>query len=133
MSYTEASSTESTETAASSGFDVFAFDPETSRHPQEMYRALRDTGPVVSLGPMGHVITTREAALEAFRQPEIFSSAATVDVLPLGSVRPLIPLQIDPPEHLKYRKLLDPLFAPRNMAELEAPVVALVHDLIDQF
>ena len=133
MSYTDASSTESAEAAETAGFDVFAFDPETSRHPQEMYRALRETGPVVSLGPMGCVITTREAALDAFRQPEIFSSAATVDSLPLGSVRPLIPLQIDPPEHLKYRKLLDPLFAPRNLAELEQPVAALVHDLIDQF
>ena len=34
---------------------------------------------------------------------------------------------------MKYRKILDPLFAPRHMAELEAPVAVLVHQLIDQF
>ena len=42
----------------------------------------------------------------------------------MGSVRPLIPLQIDPPEHKKYRKILDPLFAPQQMALLEEPVTA---------
>ena len=82
---------------------------------------------------MGHVLTTKEAALEAFRHPEVFSSAATVDTLAMGSVRPLIPLQIDPPDHKKYRKILDPLFAPRQMALLEEPVAALVNDLIDGF
>ena len=71
--------------------------------------------------------------MEAFRQPEVFSSAATVDTLAMGSVRPLIPLQIDPPDHLKYRKILDPLFAPRQMAALDEPVAALVNDLIDGF
>ena len=33
-----------------------------------------------------------------------------------SNVRPLIPLSIDPPDHKKYRKILDPLFAPRAMA-----------------
>ncbi len=121
------------EPEAPEGFHAFSFDPESSRHPQEMYRALRAAAPVVSLDGMGHVLTTKEAALEAFRQPDVFSSAATVDVLSMGSVRPLIPLQIDPPDHVKFRKILDPLFAPRRMAELDAPVAALVNDLIDRF
>ena len=51
----------------------------------------------------------------------------------LQNVRPLIPLQIDPPDHKKYRKILDPLFAPRRMAEIEPPVTALVNELIDGF
>jgi len=114
-------------------FSIFNVDPETSRHPQEMYRVLRATAPVVSLEGMGHVLTTREAAQEAFRQPGLFSSAATEATLAMGTVRPLIPLQIDPPNHVKYRKILDPLFAPRHMAELEAPVAALVHERIDAF
>jgi cytochrome P450 len=122
-----------TEPDAPAEFNIFATDPETSRHPQAMYRALRDTAPVLSVDGMGHILTTKEAALEAFRQPEVFSSAATFEILPLGSVRPQIPLQIDPPEHVKYRKILDPLFAPRRMAALDEPVAALVNDLIDGF
>ena len=113
-------------------FDIFALDPETSRHPQEMYRALRDA-PVLSVEGMGHILTTKEAAQECFRRPNVFSSAATEATLHMGTVRPLIPLQIDPPDHVKYRKILDPLFAPRHMAALEAPVAALVHERIDGF
>ena len=121
------------EPAAREGVELFSADPELNRHPQEMYRALRAAAPVVSLEGMGHVLTTKEAAMEAFRRPDVFSSAATVDTLAMGSVRPLIPLQIDPPDHLKYRKILDPLFAPRQMAALEDAVAALVNDLIDGF
>ena len=46
---------------------------------------------------------------------------------------PLIPLMIDPPKHVKYRRILDPLFAPKKMALLEDEVVALVDELVDEF
>jgi len=133
MSYNEPATSSAESAEGVEGVELFSLDPEANRHPQEMYRALRDTAPVLSLDGMGHVLTTKEAAMEAFRMPELFSSAATVDVLAMGAVRPLIPLQIDPPDHVKYRKILDPLFAPRKMAALEAPVTALVNDLIDGF
>src|SRR2546421_11634173 len=97
---------------ATANVNIFDPDPENSRHPQEMYRALRAVAPVVPLDGVGHLLTTKEAALECFRRPDVFSSAATGPTLPMGTVRPLIPLQIDPPEHVKYRKILDPLFAP---------------------
>jgi cytochrome P450 len=45
-------------------------------------------------------------------------------------VRPLIPLQIDPPHHRNYRKLLDPIFAPRQIALLEGQTRELVRELI---
>ena len=54
-----------------------------------------------------------------------------MDAIDIGNVRPLIPLQIDPPDHVKFRRLLDPLFAPREVAKLEAEVRSLVNDLID--
>ena len=43
-----------------------------------------------------------------------------------SNIRPLIPLQIDPPDHKKFRKLLDPIFAPREVAKLEESLVAAV-------
>ena len=115
-------------------FSLFSADPEHEPSPAgDVPRAARRLAGAVASPGMGHVLTTKEAAMEAFRRPEVFSSAATVDALPMGSVRPLIPLQIDPPDHVKYRKILDPLFAPRHMAALEEPVAALVNDLIDGF
>jgi cytochrome P450 len=78
---------------------------------------------------MGLVIHRRDIE-EAFRHPEIFASTEAVN---LQNVRPLIPLSIDPPDHKKYRKILDPLFAPRAMARLEQPIADLANELMDAF
>jgi cytochrome P450 len=102
-----------------------------ARNPQRTYRRMREAGAVQPVDN-GMVVVSRRAEIEeAFRCPEVFSSnMAAVD---LQNIRPLIPLQIDPPEHKKYRKILDPLFAPRKMAQLEEPVAELVGDLIHRF
>ena len=49
----------------------------------------------------------------ALRHTEVFSSK---DVVDLGNDQPLIPLSVDPPEHRKYRRMLDPEFSPTKMA-----------------
>jgi cytochrome P450 len=64
------------------------------------------------------------------RHHEQYSSV--VD-LGLGNVRPMIPLNVDPPMHSKYRKLLDPLFAPKRMDEQEADITRRVNGFIDVF
>ena len=51
----------------------------------------------------------------------------------MGNVRPLIPLNIDPPEHSKYRKILDPLFAPKRMDAREDDITSRVNHFIDAF
>jgi cytochrome P450 len=56
-----------------------------------------------------------------------------MDAVDLKNKRPLIPLQIDPPDQRKYRKLLDPIFSPRKMTAMDESVSALVNHLIDQF
>jgi cytochrome P450 len=102
--------------------------------PPPIYRAMRETMRPVEVvdspaGPMG-IICHRRYIEEAFRHPEVFASTEAVD---LSNIRPLIPLNIDPPDHKKYRKILDPLFAPRAMAALEAPVADLANRLMDAF
>lgn len=102
-------------------------DPETLAHPQPMYKMLRDTGAVVDLDDM--VLVAGDADVrEVLHRPDIFSSG--IDAVAIGQVRPLIPLQIDPPRHKNFRKLLDPIFAPKRVALLEARTRALVRDLI---
>ena len=51
----------------------------------------------------------------------------------LGNTRPLIPLSVDPPIHIKYRKILDPLFAPRRMDAMEEDITGRVNRFIDAF
>lgn len=98
--------------------------------PQPMYKALRETAPVFR-SPQA-VVLSRLADIEmALKHTELFSS--NMDAVDLGNVRPLIPLQIDPPEHAKYRRILDPLFTPREMARRESRVTELVNEMIDRF
>jgi cytochrome P450 len=96
-----------------------------------MYRAMREAGGVVPIDGSMVVVCRRAEIDEMFRRTDDFSS--DMAAANLQNVRPLIPLQIDPPEHRPYRKLLDPLFAPRQMALLEEPISRLVNDLMDRF
>ena len=82
---------------------------------------VRDAGDVVEID--GAVFLTSWAAVEeGARHPEVFSSKRAFDSL--GSPLPLVPLAIDPPDHVRYRRLLDPFFAPRRLAPLEAKLRA---------
>jgi cytochrome P450 len=105
--------------------------PELARHPQPVYAALRESAPVMHVDGVGHVVTSRAEVEEVLRDPERFSS--NMSAHDLKTRRPLIPLQIDPPAHRTYRRILDPLFAPRRMERLAAPSARLVNDLIDSF
>ena len=106
-------------------------DPESSRHPQPMYKMMRDLDPIFRLEHAGVVVTKHADVEQIFKQPEIFSSA--MSAADLGNIRPLIPLQIDLPDHRIYRKILQPIFSPQKMNALHDPVTALVNELIDKF
>ncbi|HZQ57155.1 MAG TPA: cytochrome P450 [Acidimicrobiales bacterium] len=107
-----------------------AFGAEAAACPQPVFKMLREHAPVLKV-PGGVIISRKADIDEAFRRPEVFSSNA--DALNIGNIRPLIPLQIDPPDHVRYRRLLDPLFAPKKMAALESRTAALVNRQIDRF
>ncbi|MGH9093747.1 MAG: cytochrome P450 [Acidimicrobiales bacterium] len=105
-------------------------DPAICADPHALYRDLRRDAPVMRTGNMV-VVSRREEAESVFKQPNLYSSA--MEATSLGNVRPLIPLQIDPPDHIRYRRILDPLFAPRRMAVLETRLTELVSNLIARF
>jgi cytochrome P450 len=111
------------------------FDPRAADAPQSMYAALRADGAVTRGRGMEGVptvyVTRYEEAVWALRHPEVFSSAA--EAVSIGQDQPLIPLQIDPPDHAKYRRFLDPEFSPRRIGELDADARAIVCGLIDGF
>ena len=76
------------------------------------------------------MVNTRALVDEALRNPAVFSSE---DLVEQGNSLPLIPLNIDPPDHVTYRKLLDPLFAPRKVAAIEADIAERMNHFIDTF
>ena len=105
--------------------------PDMARSPQATYRALVAGCESTRLDGVGILACSRPAVQEVLRQPEIFSSDAEATDLKVR--RPLIPLQIDPPQQRKYRKILDPLFASRRMQALEEPITQIVKQLISGF
>ena len=106
-------------------------NPEVARNPQPIYSMLQVSSPVFRLDEVGVIVSSRAGVDELLRNPDVFSSG--VSAHDLKAKRPLIPLQIDPPDHRTYRRILDPLFAPQRMAVLEHSTNRLVNDLIDQF
>jgi len=108
-------------------------DPDIASNPRKMYKMLRDHSPVVEMqqaARTGTLVSKHEDAVEILRHPEIFSS--NDDAIDIGQKRPLIPLQLDPPEQTKYRKLMAPLFAPKAVDALEGQTRALAVELVDK-
>ena len=102
-------------------------DP-TSTAPQPGNRALVDQGAIGLGGPV--MVTNRELVDAALHDTATFSSS---DLVEQGNSLPLIPLNIDPPDHLRYRRLLDPLFGPRRITALEDDITGRVNHFIDTF
>ena len=97
---------------------------------QQRWTEIIGAGPVHHVGS-GVMIATAPAVDEVLHDISRFSS--NPKAIYLGSDTGLIPLQVDPPEHVRYRRMLDPLFAPRKMLALEAGVAAHVNRCIDEF
>jgi cytochrome P450 len=108
------------------GFDVMLDLAE----PQLRYKALLEAGGFIEPTDGMALSATREMCEYVLRHHELFSSRLEMG---LGNLRPMIPLNVDPPLHSKYRKLLDPLFAPKRMDEQEVDITRRVNALIDGF
>ncbi|MGE0880401.1 MAG: cytochrome P450 [Acidimicrobiia bacterium] len=97
--------------------------------PQPNYKSLVEAGGYFEMGPM--VFSFDRANTDfVLRNHELFSSRVEMN---LGNVRPMIPLNVDPPNHSKYRKLLDPMFAPKRMEEQEDDITRRANGFIDTF
>jgi cytochrome P450 len=124
-----------TDVAAIAGEDAFVrlFDPVVADDPHPTYAARRRGGPVARGSHAGKpvaLISRHDDVHWALRHPEHFTSAG--GVLGIGE-QPLIPLEVDPPLHTEYRRILNPWFTPRAIAELEPDVRRIVRELIDGF
>jgi cytochrome P450 len=111
------------------------FSQQCADDPMPVYRELHEQCPVHRgegmAGTAAVYLTRYEDVAWALRSPDLFSSGT--DALSIGQEQPLIPLQVDPPDHRKYRRALDPEFSPARMAEIEDDARVLVNKLIDEF
>jgi cytochrome P450 len=75
-----------------------------------------------------------EDALFALRHWEYFSNeGATPFPRDPNDYFYFIPIEIDPPQHRKYRNIVDPLFSPRGVLALEGLIRQRAKDLLEPF
>ena len=111
-------------------------DPRLGEITHEVYAAMRERCPVAHSDRHGGfwTISSYELVHYALQHYELFTTHPTVNIpAGLGHRRPMLPLEVDPPLHAKYRIVLEPLFAPRRMTALEPKIRALCDSLIDRF
>jgi cytochrome P450 len=108
------------------------FEPEVAADPQPVYRQLREQCPVAKGDLGGHpvvLLSRYDDVLHALRHPETFTSASGLN---LGD-QPLLPLEVDPPVHTAYRRILNPQFVPREIEKMAPDVRKRVGELLDGF
>jgi cytochrome P450 len=126
-----------TDDAVSAGNDdasIDVFSQECANDPHPVYHEMHAKCPVTReaniFGTNSVSLSRYEDVLWALKHPEVFSSKNVVNI---GNDVPLIPLSVDPPDHAKYRRVLDPQFSPKRMTDLEPEARKLVNEIIDAF
>jgi cytochrome P450 len=94
------------------------------------WKTLRDAGPVVFMNGF-YYLTRREDVLAALRNPKVFSSRLALQ--PPGYPLPVVPLAFDPPEHTRYRKILQPFFSPHGLSKSRPVLERHATEMIAQF
>ena len=75
------------------------------------------------------IFTRHDAVRDIYKTPELFSSESITPWEPEPAYR-FIPTQIDPPDHVKYRKILNPWFSPKAVEEAEPRMRELCRGLV---
>lgn len=99
-------------------------------------RALHDGARVTRTADGGVSVRRMEDIVHVTKRRDVHSMDPDLVALAgriMGDGRPLIPLMLDGDLHTKYRRLLDPLFAPKHVAKLEPRIRELAERLIGDF
>jgi cytochrome P450 len=103
--------------------------------PFPLYARLRAEAPVVRNPTLGFWVVSRHAEVTAVsRDPEMFCSKKGIMVFEIGSEYPTPPtmMHTDPPDHTRYRSLVQPGFRPKFMRGLEDAIRARTRTLVDR-
>jgi len=93
------------------------------------WKTLRDAGPVVFMNGY-YYLTRREDVLAALRNPKVFSSTI---LQPPSDPLPVIPLAFDPPQHTRYRQILQPYFSPTTLGRSRPVLQRHATEMIEAF
>jgi cytochrome P450 len=112
--------------------------PEFLAAPHAFMARLHDTHPPIffstsNYGANAWMLTKHADVFFVLRHPEIFKTGVSAFPREPNNYFPMIPVEIDPPHHRRYRAMIDPIFAPKAVARMEESVRQLANRLIDGF
>lgn len=128
------------------GFDFDSHDPAIAADPFPTYAELRDSCPVQHSGAWdGYWVATGfEEVAAAARDAKTFKTSQDlpdgtvqgVTIPPLGQTGRMVPLELDSPESLKYRRLISAFYSPRRIdaraAEFRQLAAACLDEVIER-
>lgn len=112
------------------------WDPYTPAHqtaPFEVWKRMRDEAPCYRSDKYGFYAVTRfDDVLAASLDTETFSSAKgiTLDMIPMDPPIPMM-IMMDPPHHDVLRKVVNRVYTPRRVNELESRIAELCAQYLD--
>jgi cytochrome P450 len=98
--------------------------------PAPLYRELRDRHPVYYDAPNRMFLVTRYADVDAVLKDHRRFSSTPAHLMEATRISPL--REEDPPRHSFLRRIVMPLFTPREMRRMDAYFAALARELLDQ-
>ncbi len=121
---------------------VSDFKPDESadyrRDPYAVYARLRKEMPPIFYNLANGfrdencwVVTRADDCREVLQTPELFTTTVGYGGQQPSWPRRLLPLEVDPPEHGKYKGLLAPLFSPKAIDRMERDVLETCTELMD--
>lgn len=127
--------------------EIDLFGPEANKHWYETYRRLRETAPVYRVPGMNLFVLTRyDDIAMVVRDSERFSNEADKHggepLLLHPEARAIyqqrgwpkvFPLSVDPPDHKRFRALVNHFFVGARLERSRAMIARRVHALIDRF
>jgi cytochrome P450 len=109
-------------------------NPEWPENPHAFYAKLRAECPVAHSDKHGGfwMLSSYRDVYDALHEPELFSSYPNpVPSDMIANQQPVIPLEIDPPQHADFRRILAPFFTVRKITGLERDMRKIVNELLD--
>lgn len=115
-------------------------EPTPCGHPQAALSFVHREGPAIFYAPNNTydgrgtwVFTKAEDQRAVLNNTEVFSSNRGIFKAALGEDLPMVPLEVDPPDHMKFRALLNPLLSPKRVDAMEAGARERAVRLIEGF
>jgi cytochrome P450 len=115
------------------GFEYDHYDPAFALDPHPVYATLREKCPVSFSENYGgfYVMSKFEDISEILMDAATFSSWPADTPPTPGHNRALIPLEVDAPDHRRYRMIIDPVFRPNAIAHIATSVREYAIELVD--